>query len=107
MVNENTDVLSSFAQAPPTDDSAEAAARAAVAVHDSQRRSLSCRYDGCASATRFTCAATYTNPVLSGDHPDPGVLWHDGSYYMATTSGWDASAFPIHKSNDLVSWCVC
>ena len=49
-------------------------------------------------------AATYTNPVLPGDHPDPTVVRARGAYYLsATTSAW-APLFPIFRSNDLVNW---
>lgn len=39
--------------------------------------------------------ATYTNPVVPPDHPDPGVLHHKGAYYAVTTSGDADNAFPI------------
>jgi xylan 1,4-beta-xylosidase len=49
-------------------------------------------------------AATYANPVLPGDHPDPTVVRARGAYYLsATTSAW-APLFPIFRSTDLVDW---
>ncbi|MDX2088692.1 MAG: glycoside hydrolase family 43 protein [Kofleriaceae bacterium] len=46
----------------------------------------------------------FTNPVIPGDCPDPGVL-RDGSQYVLTcTSGDAADAFPIYTSRDLVRW---
>jgi beta-xylosidase len=48
--------------------------------------------------------ATYANPVLLGDHPDPTVVHARGAYYLsATTSAW-APLFPIFRSTDLVQW---
>ena len=49
-------------------------------------------------------AATYANPILPGDHPDPTVVHARGAYYLsATTSAW-APLFPIFRSTDLVNW---
>jgi xylan 1,4-beta-xylosidase len=49
-------------------------------------------------------AATYANPVLPGDYPDPTVVHARGAYYLsATTSGW-APLFPVFRSTDLVDW---
>ncbi|HEY4094270.1 MAG TPA: glycoside hydrolase family 43 protein [Baekduia sp.] len=49
-------------------------------------------------------AATYTNPVIPGDHPDPTIV-RSGDQYLAsaTTSAW-APVFPIYRSRDLVNW---
>ena len=51
-------------------------------------------------------AATYTNPVLGGDHPDPGVLYDPTSrlYYLTHTSGDAGTHYPIFSSPDLVTW---
>jgi GH43 family beta-xylosidase len=50
------------------------------------------------------CGGLYTNPVISGDCPDPGVL-HDGTQYVLTcTSGSAANAYPIYTSPDLATW---
>ena len=67
-----------------------------------------------ALATRPPAAAatappsTYTNPVVQTSTPDPGVLrLGDGSYVVATSSGWDDPAggvFPLRTSGDLASW---
>lgn len=37
----------------------------------------------------------YTNPVINSNHPDPGVLIHEGTIFAATTSGDAPDAFPI------------
>ena len=43
--------------------------------------------------------ATFTNPVLNEDGPDPSVIrGHDGYYYMFTT------AEHIYRSKDMVNW---
>jgi xylan 1,4-beta-xylosidase len=49
-------------------------------------------------------AATYQNPVLPGDHPDPSVIRIGEDYWAtATTSEW-APLFPLLHSRDLVNW---
>jgi beta-xylosidase len=57
--------------------------------------------------TPFTsplCAATYSNPVLPGDFPDPSVIRVGDEYWAtATTSEW-APLFPLLRSRDLVNW---
>jgi xylan 1,4-beta-xylosidase len=48
--------------------------------------------------------ASYTNPVLPGDYPDPsGVRVGNDYWATATTSEW-APIFPILRSRDLVTW---
>ena len=39
------------------------------------------------------------------DVPDPGAIYHNGAYYVATTGG-GSSKFPIHKSTDLEKWTI-
>jgi len=52
------------------------------------------------------CGGLYTNPVIPGDCPAPGVL-HDGSQYVLTcTSGNAADVFPIYTSPDLGHWTL-
>jgi beta-xylosidase len=49
----------------------------------------------------------YSNPIIveaGVDLGDPGALWVNGSYFLATSSGDAADAFPIHRSHDLRSW---
>lgn len=49
-------------------------------------------------------AATYHNPVLAGDYPDPSVIRVGDDYWAtATTSEW-APLFPLLHSRDLVNW---
>ena len=48
--------------------------------------------------------ATYSNPVLPGDYPDPSVIRVGETFWAtATTSQW-APLFPLLKSTDLVNW---
>jgi len=49
-------------------------------------------------------AATYSNPVLPGDFPDPSVIRVGKEYWAtATTSEW-APLFPLLHSRDLANW---
>jgi xylan 1,4-beta-xylosidase len=48
--------------------------------------------------------ATWTNPVIAGDHPDPSVVRLHGEYLAATTSGNRTPGFPLFRSHDLVHW---
>ncbi|MDQ3135740.1 MAG: glycoside hydrolase family 43 protein, partial [Acidobacteriota bacterium] len=50
--------------------------------------------------------ATFSNPVIAGDFPDPSVIRAGEDYYAATTSGTWAPHFPILHSRDLVNWKV-
>jgi len=49
-------------------------------------------------------AATYANPVLPGDHPDPTVVRAGGAFYASATSASWAPIFPVFRSTDLVRW---
>lgn len=50
--------------------------------------------------------ATYSNPVIAGDHPDPSVIRVGDEYWAtATTSQW-APVFPLLRSTDLVNWTL-
>jgi arabinan endo-1,5-alpha-L-arabinosidase len=42
----------------------------------------------------------HTNPVLAGDWPDPGAIYVNGSFLVATTGG----GFALHRSDDLGRW---
>jgi beta-xylosidase len=48
--------------------------------------------------------ATYTNPVLAGDYPDPSVIRVGRDYYATATSSEWGPEFPILHSRDLVNW---
>src|SRR6476620_9288984 len=49
-------------------------------------------------------AATFANPVLPGDHPDPTVVRAGGAFYASATSASWAPIFPVFRSADLVHW---
>lgn len=62
-----------------------------------------------ASEARAPSVATATNPVLAGDHPDPGVtrvVDADGrvTYYLVATV--DTGDLPIYQSADLIHWTL-
>jgi xylan 1,4-beta-xylosidase len=48
--------------------------------------------------------ATYHNPVVAGDYPDPSVMRVGGDYWAATTTGDWAPHFALLRSRDLVNW---
>ena len=48
-------------------------------------------------------AATYVNPVIDRDFPDPCIL-DDGSYYYAYATNGQGGILPCAKSPDLVHW---
>jgi beta-xylosidase len=50
--------------------------------------------------------ATYTNPVIPGDFPDPSVIRVGENYWATTTSGNWEPHFPILHSRDLVNWRI-
>ncbi len=49
-------------------------------------------------------AATFQNPVLPGDYPDPSIIRIGGDYYMTNSSLAWTPAFLIWHSRDLVHW---
>lgn len=52
-------------------------------------------------------AATYRNPVIASDFPDPTVLRVGGSYWAAATNhGSLQPVFQLARSRDLVNWSV-
>ena len=56
------------------------------------------------SATTAQKRATYTNPVIAGDFPDPSVIRVGDDYWTTATSGEWAPIFTIMHSRDLVHW---
>src|ERR1051325_4452653 len=48
--------------------------------------------------------ATYTNPALAGDYPDPSVIRVGKAYWATATSSEWSPQFPILHSTDLVNW---
>ncbi len=48
--------------------------------------------------------ATYRNPVIPGDIPDPSVIRVGNMYYAAGTTSDFAPNYPLYESADLVNW---
>lgn len=48
--------------------------------------------------------ATFTNPVIHGDLPDPSVIRVGDTYYATGTSSEWAPWYPMYQSSDLVNW---
>lgn len=51
-----------------------------------------------------SATATYRNPVIRGDYPDPSVIRIGNDFWAVTTSGGWEPEFPILHSRDLVNW---
>ena len=49
-------------------------------------------------------SATYSNPVIPGDHPDPSLTRIGGEFWATSTSSAWAPVFPLLHSRDLVNW---
>ncbi|HEY3862466.1 MAG TPA: glycoside hydrolase family 43 protein [Verrucomicrobiae bacterium] len=62
----------------------------------------------CAAAADPPPGRTYTNPVFSGDMPDPTVIRSEGMYYAMGTTGNrrtpDGRIFTLLRSTNLVDW---
>lgn len=56
------------------------------------------------AATAQKQRATYTNPVIAGDFPDPSVIRVGDDYWTTATSGEWAPVFLLMHSRDLVHW---
>ena len=52
----------------------------------------------------FSQEATYRNPVIAGDCPDPTVIRAGDTYYAAGTSSEWAPPYRLFESKDLVNW---
>lgn len=50
--------------------------------------------------------ASYSNPVVAHDYPDPSVIRTDEGYWVVATAGTWAPLFTIMHSRDLVNWRV-
>lgn len=57
-------------------------------------------------ASKLAVAATYQNPVVRDNCPDPGVIEAEGAFYAVCTTNTNTSPdkFPIRRSTDLVHW---
>ena len=47
---------------------------------------------------------TFTNPILSGDRPDPAVIKVGDEYWLTYSSFEAAPGLPLYRSTDLVNW---
>ncbi|MEZ0492011.1 family 43 glycosylhydrolase [Kineococcus sp. TBRC 1896] len=54
--------------------------------------------------TRETPAATYRNPVLAADWPDPDAVRVGPDYYLVASSFNRSPGLPVLHSRDLVNW---
>ena len=48
--------------------------------------------------------ATFVNPVLAGDRPDPAIIKVGDEYWMTYSSFESAPGLPLYRSHDLVNW---
>ena len=48
--------------------------------------------------------ATIKNPVLTGFHPDPSMIYVNGYYYIATSTFEWFPGVELHRSKDLMHW---
>ena len=56
------------------------------------------------AATGRAVEATYENPVIAGDHPDPSIIRVGKDYWATCTSSEWGPQFPLLHSTDLVNW---
>lgn len=57
-----------------------------------------------ACGSSSSARATYTNPIIAGQFPDPTVMRNGSDFYLATTSRAWVPAFALFASRDLVNW---
>nr|OQO29786.1 hypothetical protein B0A51_03701 [Rachicladosporium sp. CCFEE 5018] len=50
--------------------------------------------------------STYYNPVLPGWHSDPSCIYHDETFFCATSTFLAVPGIPIYASKDLINWKV-
>lgn len=46
----------------------------------------------------------YSNPIISGFHPDPSICRVAGDYYLVVSSFEYFPGIPVFHSTDLVNW---
>ncbi|UVI27567.1 family 43 glycosylhydrolase [Paenibacillus spongiae] len=47
---------------------------------------------------------SFTNPILTGFHPDPSICRVDDNYYLITSTCEYFPGVPIYHSKDLTNW---
>lgn len=60
----------------------------------------------CGSGVPAQRRATYSNPALAGDYPDPSIIRVGRDYWATATSSEWAPEFPLLHSRDLINWEV-
>jgi xylan 1,4-beta-xylosidase len=84
-----------------------------VVIKFKMKRSISrfCRVIFCLAAAGSVALpqsqsppASYTNPVIAGDYPDPSVIRVGNDYWAVSTSSEWSPQFPLLHSTDLVNW---
>ncbi len=55
-------------------------------------------------AQNLTSVSGYSNPIISGFHPDPSICRVGDSYYLVTSSFEFFPGIPIYESKDLINW---
>ncbi|MEI6950215.1 family 43 glycosylhydrolase [Paraflavisolibacter sp. H34] len=73
-------------------------------LHASQAPALAQKKPANASAPAARAAASYTNPVLGGDYPDPSIFRDGKDYYMTHSSFEYYPGLLVWHSTDLVHW---
>src|SRR5437763_748024 len=56
------------------------------------------------AAATLATAATYTNPVIPGDFPDPSIIRVGAEFWATATSSEWGPQFPLLHSTNLVNW---
>eukprot|EP00759_Apiculatamorpha_spiralis_P028669 PhF_6_TR31176/c0_g1_i1/m.45704 len=51
-------------------------------------------------------AQSYRNPLSTVDTPDPGAIYVNNVWYVATTGCDGTSCYPIRSSRDMVTWSL-
>ena len=75
--------------------------------HSLTRRKIFSRFFtalGLAVAGSALAQATYQNPVIAGDHPDPSIIRVGKDYWASSTASAWGPLFPLLHSTDLVNW---
>ena len=49
-------------------------------------------------------SATFTNPILPGDRPDPAIIKVGDEYWMTYSSFEAAPGLLLYRSRDLIMW---
>jgi xylan 1,4-beta-xylosidase len=75
-----------------------------VSVGDGETGQRLTRLADSQSQRTSDASATYLNPILGGDHPDPTILRKGSDYYMTHSSFNYVPGLTVYHSRDLVHW---